>query len=346
MEISVYSPSNRFKLTLKIINDDSIKVKVYSSKTNELCGKVKFNCEHLAYCFYQKQEKEYIILGISSNNYTIINCETGHYFEQSVQENDEFKWMEIFIFDNRTLYVLGKLNGIDQYKFYDFSNENKLIPLDVYFENLPFVFDIHLPRPLIMDDILTFTIKEKRIHGIGKRKSDFDVKDLDLLLEEYEKQEQDENGYLIFMSEEKEYELDIVRIKMIRSDQYMEIVEFWMDKNFEKEQISEQNKNLRKQQQKELEEQSNRYQKIKSILEPNLKKFRKIQYNSIESGEKFCHIHLFPLDTKSYHFHLSFSYLDESIPLKIEFHNLRKNNIYNNTITFWNEEYILDFISE
>ena len=288
-------------------------------------------------------------MGVSGSQYTIIHCETGHYFESDHGSKDEFLWSEIFMFDSRTFYVLGNQKSNDKevslYKFYDWSDQ-KLLPLDIHLDHLPFDFDMNLPKPFRENDCLTFCVQEKRIHGIGKRKSDFDIKELDLSLEDYETQEQKEDGYTIFLSEEKEYQIDVVKIKMIRTDRYMEIIEFWMDKNFEKYFEKEIYKSQRKQKQKELEEGSKRYQKIKSILETLSNKFRKIQYNSIESGDKICNIHLMPLDTKSYHYHLSFSYLDDSQPLSIEFHNLRKLNFYNNKITYWTEEYTLDFISD
>jgi hypothetical protein len=338
-----FSPSNQYELHM-FQSEEMTKVKLYSVITKELCGKFKYPVKDLPFCFFIKDGKEYLVSGRSNFDYIVVHFSTGHYYQHSQhkehsepQKELEYKWLKINQLDQQTFYVYSQLGSNLFYHFFDFSSFSVCKPLEIIYENFKFDLELDLPEPIVKENCIVFCIKEKRIHGVGKRKTDFDVQDLDLSITEYEKQEQKEDGYVIFLSEEKEYEIDLLKVKMIRSGDHMEILEFWMDKKFEKDQ-------KREQQQKELEKNSIRYQKLKPILEKL--KFRKIQYNSIESGDKICHIHLMPLDTKSYHYHLSFSYLDDSQPLSIEFHNLKRLNIYNNKIIYWTEEYTLDFISD
>jgi hypothetical protein len=336
------SPSGKFEFIIETTNE-FIKGKLYSVKTRELCGKVKYSGTLIPFCFFVKNNKEYLITGTSHNNCSLIQCQTGHVVNTTFMISQEnFSWSKIKQIDDQTFFVLGQIQGVSPvYRFYDFSDLQSFCnPLEIFHDNLKFDFhfqEIDLPEPILQENKIIFSKTQTRINGLGKRKTDFDIKDIDLTLEEYEKQEQKEDGYVIFMSEEKEYEIDILRIKMIRVENYLEIIEFWIEEKYQIDII-------REQKQKELEMNSIRYQKIKSNID-NLTQFRKVQYNSIESGQKYCHIHFFPMDVKSYHYHLFFPYQDENIPYQIEFNNLRKFNQYNNSLTFWNEDLIYDLIS-
>jgi hypothetical protein len=329
-----------FSKNYKLIIKNKYKGKLYD-KLNNLCGKLKFEKE-FCFCFFRKDNKEILIAGCSFNNFSIIHCHTGHQIDYQDKSND-FLWKNISQINENTLLIFGEQNNTNVYKFFDFTDFfSKPIELPILFESIPFenrIFELDFPSPKIIEDMIIYTKKEKRVHGVAKTKLHYTVNEIDMTVDEYLKQYEQENGYDLFLWEEKTYELDKVKIILKRIGDHMEVVEFWIDNDFGKDLLRQENK----EKQQTLEESSIKFQKLKSTIDKLEKYFKKIQYNTFINQNKICHIHLISKSIQSINYHISFEYFDDTKPYTIEFINLR-NKDKNRKIECYEPKMILEMI--
>jgi hypothetical protein len=180
------SPSGRFRLVVETYQTSPTtwnytKGIIYSN--NQWVGEIRRNYPHFPFLFFRKNNgTEYLISGRTYLSQTIINCETGHVYDNTDGETDHFCWSDIYQVNENTICVLGCVwGGSYFYQFYDMTNLNKGWPIlhvnkelfgnpeyDYILTNQDLIGQNNYPKPVIQNGIITFYVKETRVKGLGR----------------------------------------------------------------------------------------------------------------------------------------------------------------------------------
>ena len=348
-----FSPSRKYRLVIETYRthegySNYTKGTVYSCCTGEWVGEIQRNYSIFPFLFFQKGQREYLISGRTyTTSHTIINCETGHIYDNTDEnENkDELCWSQMWQIDERTLCVLGCYwGGSYFYSFFDLSNLNCgckiLTPICLDGKSLPKHYyniltnnnddEKNYPHPYIKNGEITFVVRETRIYGIGIRGTD--IKEMDLLYHDY-KEQLKEDGYRIPFAEDKKYYVEMVRMSFRRQNDNMVMTDFWRDIR----QIMMDNDDIDTTE-KIIQKSSIMYLKIEKILQ---NKFPNYTLNSYHRKNR-CQIFVIPDYTKSFCYRVEFSY-EEGHLIKVTFVNW-KFPCENVTLKFWNEDFLKDMM--
>ena len=357
----ILSPSGKYKLVIHSYKKPlgSTKGPVYSTNTNEWVGEIERNYPVFPYLFFTKGNREYLISGRSDKSQTIIDCETGHIYENT----DDFCWRQMWQVDENTLCVGGCYQtGPYIYRFFDFSNismgwrninvkREGGVPMpkhDYILKDNDLSSENNYPDPIIEDDTITFHVKETRIYGVGVLGQE--VKEIDMTLKSYE--EQEKNGFKIPIKTDKIYQIDLVRMKFKREGDDMVMFEYWRDEKQLREDLimDKMQQGARQseaqsegQSEEEQSERSLRYQTIRNLITERFKNKFTVSKNNITIKQNtLCNLTLYPNYTKRHCFHIIFSY-DNNDAIIVKYHNWKFPN-QNTSVTCWNEKTTIDMI--
>jgi hypothetical protein len=253
------SPSGKYRLVIQKYKSgiyNCTKGSIYSS--NQWVGEIRRENNHFPFLFFQKSNgNELLIGGRTPWSQTIINCQTGHVYDNSDSSNVEgFRWNKIRQLDSQTICVEGYYwGGPSMYQFYDFSNLNLGWPRmevvqypDLPLPNYHYILMDHdlagernYLDPLIKNSCITFEVKECRVKGVAnlvyrKLKRDeieLNVKSyVDFGLRDYIYQLDDEFQCWKLEKDYREciYCQDMARMTFSRIKNKIRMVEFWRSK--------------------------------------------------------------------------------------------------------------------
>lgn len=355
------SASGKYKLVIEKYKTTSntwnyTKGTVYSTNTGEWIGEIKRNYPIFPYLFFVKKNTEYLISGRTYMSQTIINCNTGHVYDNTDDtESERFCWSQMWQVDESTLCVCGCFwGGPYMYSFYDFSNlslgwkelnvkriGNLPMPkYDYILTNNDLIGQDNHPEPVIENGMITFIKKETRIFGIGV--SSKEVRELDMEYEDYKKQKGEINGFTIPFAESKKYQLELAVMKYKRYGDDMVLFDFWRD-----ERQMELDGNRDKED--DYRNKSQRLDRIYKLIENKFKNGKyNIRYYNVydyENGNlsvtKF-RILLTLEDTRSIFYLFEFE-SNENTEIKVHYRNLCHPN-QNSSVAFLNEDFIVNII--
>jgi hypothetical protein len=349
------SPSKRYKLVVETYKTgkgtwDYTKGSIYSCSTNHWVGEVRRNYPHFPHLFFIRTNDqggitEYLISGRDYTSQTIINCENGHIYDNSNNENrDPFCWSQMWQVDRNTLCVLGCYwGGSYVYSFFDFSNLNLGWKcLDVRRPNgLPMpTYDYILthndlcgqdnyPDPIIENGTINFIVKETRIFGIGINSRC--VKEIDMELGEYKYQEDMEEGFKIPYPSSKTYQIVMAQMRYQRIEDHMVMIEFWRSESQMESDGSFD----------PVIERSKRCSDIYEMLIDNF--LDKYSIRSYLGRKEFkWNISIIPKHTKSFEYLIEFDD-EENTEIKVNYYNWRFRE-QDKSLSIWNQNGIVDLI--
>jgi hypothetical protein len=348
------SPSGRYKIiieTYKTLTWNYTKGTIYSCSSSSLhwVGEIKRNFPQFPFLFFSRPEgQEYLISGKNFTSQTIINCETGHIYDNTDDPtSDPFCWSKIWQVDKNTLCVCGSYwGGTNIYSFFDFSNLNlgwkrldvKSSKLQHYLPKYHYFLtnndssgENNYPDPMIENGIITFVVKETRIFGIGINSQG--VKEIDMEINEYKDQEDLEEGFKIPFSRSKTYQIDMARMRYKRVDNHMELIEFWRDER-QMELDGEVDQELPR---------SHRCNDIYNILDERLhSKYSIRSYPTTDERFKW-NITLTPRHTRSYQYLIEFGE-DENSEIVVKYFNWKFRE-QDKSLSIWDQNGIVNLLN-
>jgi hypothetical protein len=350
------SPSKRYKIiieTYKTGNDtwNYTKGTIYSCSTNHWVGEIRRNYPHLPHLFFSRSDiqgttTEYLISGRDYTSQTIINCETGHIYDNTDDKGkDPFCWSQMWQVDTNTLCVLGCYwGGSYVYSFFDFSNLNlgwkrldvkrsNGLPMPKYdyiLTNNDLVGQKNYPDPIVENGSITFGLKETRIFGIGI--NSYEMKEIDMEINDYNDQENVDEGFKIPYSKFKTYEIDTVRMRYRRVDDHIELFEFWRDeRQMEKDQSFDPEEPM-----------SIRCKNIYNSLDKLIHRYNIRCHTTSDDNQFKWNILVTPKYTRTFHYLIEFG--DEiNTEIRVNYYNFRFKE-QNRILTVWDETGIIDLI--
>jgi hypothetical protein len=350
------SPSGRYKVSRETFRGTSwnyIKETIYSCGTGEFIGEVKKNSLNFLNTrfvlsntsFFQKGSKEYFISSKTLTCQIIIDCETGHVYENSDDKNT-LCWQDLYQLSDNTLCVGGYHIGVPsvfEYFFYDMScfSTLGLRKLDVKFpDGTPIPkYDYILmdnseenyTKPVIKGDVITFVVNETRVCGIGMNR--YRVDDIDMEVGEYMDQCDTSDGLSIPFWKSKTYSLVLAHMSFRREGDHVVMKEFWRDER-------------QLEMDGDADEHVDRSERCDIIYQQLYKKFsEKYRIRVFESPQtpgKIWNIMMTPKHTRVHYY--QFEFTDEkNSEIKIQYYHLR-NPKQSKCIILWNENEIVDLI--
>ena len=249
------SPSGRYRLIVETHEDadgrKTTKGIVYSAE--QWVGEIIRDNSMFPFLFFQRKNgSEFLVSGKTVNSQCILNCETGHIYDNSdCPPKEPFYWYQMRQLDPQTVCVLGFIFGNTfVYRFFDFSNvhlgwpmmESVQAPPDVPLPPYPYVLadndlkdEMNYPSPMIKYGVITFELKETRIQGLGElhyvklkeNEIPLQVKDyIDMNLIEYGRQLKNKDKFWS-LETFKTKTFDMARMSFARVGNQMVMVEFW-----------------------------------------------------------------------------------------------------------------------
>jgi hypothetical protein len=351
------SPSGRYKIIIETYETkmgtwNYTKGTIYScsSSAQHWVGEIKRKFPHFPFLFFHRPDgQEYLISGRTFTSQTIINCETGHIYDNTEDLNrDPLCWNKMWQLDKNTICVCGSYLGVSEpniYSFFDFSNLNLgwkrldvqrsdhqiTLPNYHYFlTNNDSSDENNYPDPIIENGTITFIVKETRIFGIGI--NSHSIKEIDMEINSYKEQEDFEEGFKIPYSKSKTYQIDMARMRYRRVENHMELIEFWRDER-----------------QMELDgvgipeyPRPQRCNDIYQMLDERLHTKYSIRYYPT-SDERFkWNITLIPRHTRSYQYSIEFGE-EENSEIIVKYFNWRYRE-QDKSLSIWDQNGIINLI--